>query len=136
MEYKPVVRDGRPAEAVVIHCLDPDFQPAYEKVKSKLLIDKYDPYIRPGASWVLVKDDSAIKEILIAHDLHHFKKAIILDHISCKMFHINDEQLELDEHKKYLSLAADGLKKAIPGIEVDGYVLGWDHILYSTNESV
>jgi len=133
MEYKPVVRDGKPAEAAVITCLDPDFnhQNAYPSVIDELVSEKYDLISVAGASLAIVDEEYLTRLIKMAHGLHDFPTAYILDHINCKAFGIHDENEELNEHKKTLKLASEILKNAIPGLKVKGHVLGWDKVIYS-----
>lgn len=125
LEYSPVSRDGEPADAIVVHCLDPDFQPAYKEVIRQFNFHKYDPYVRPGGPKVIVDDPGAIEEIKLAHSLHKFPRAVLLPHINCKAYGIENESEEAAKHEEYLQLAIEGLRKAIPNLQVEARLIGW-----------
>lgn len=125
IEYKPVVRDGKPSDALVIHCSDPDFQGAFREFIAGLGIGKYDPIVEPGPSKLITEDAGVVDRAKVLWSLHKFGRAVILDHINCGGFGIPDEEAEIVEHFRYAKLAQEVLKQALPSAEVEFHLLGW-----------
>ena len=134
MEYKPVVRDGNPAEAVVIRCIDPDFQVQFDTVQSELVKGKYDPLAVAGPDFSIVNEEYPLQQIRLAHQLHKISRVIILPHINCKRIDISDESAELKRHQELLDQGRDKITEEFPDIQVEGYVLGWDSVIYSMKD--
>ena len=120
-KYRPVDLSRHQSDILVIHCADPRFQSAYRQI-----IDGFGKYhdllVVPGASKAIVNDKNLIGHIKLLHDLHHFEKVHIMDHIECGAFGAIED--EIKSHAKTLKLAADKIKEALPQLEVAHHLLG------------
>jgi hypothetical protein len=125
-EYNRVTRDGKPSDALVFHCSDPDFRPAFEEVIQGMDIGKYDIYDRPAPSKTLAERSSAIEEITVLHGLHGFGRIILLDHIDCGGFGIKDEGEEIARHFEYFAKAQEVVGSSLPSVKLEPHLLGWD----------
>ncbi len=80
----------------------------------------YDLLVIPGASKAVVDNPTVIENIKLLHGL--LDEVQIMDHIECGAFgKVSDE---VEDHSKYIHLAENKIKKAIPGIKVASHLLG------------
>lgn len=126
LEYEKVVRDGKPSEALVFHCSDPDFRRVFNKAIEVMNLGKLDPYVRPGPSKTLIEDPSALKEIKKLYSLHDFGRLVLMDHINCGGFGIEDESEEATSHFDYFRQNRELLERELPGVQFEPHLYGWD----------
>lgn len=126
LEYPKVERDDQPSGALVFHCSDPDFRPAFAKIIKDLGLGKYDLYVRPAPSRALVEDPNAIKDIKTLHGLHNFGRIILLDHINCGGFGIPNEDEEIRSHFDYFRQGRKAVKQELPGVQFEPHLIGWE----------
>jgi hypothetical protein len=135
-EYARVIRDGKPSDALVIHCSDPDFQKTYRDYVASLGIGKYDPIVEPGPSKFIVQDENLPARVRVLKNLHNFERAVILDHINCGAFGIPEESAEIAKHFQYAKLANEVLMQTVPGLVVEYHLLGWDSEILDPKASI
>src|ERR1700690_3091999 len=119
--YKSIDLHKKKSDVLVIHCSDPRFQDAYHFEVER--IDRYHYLlVVPGASKAVTDNPSIAGYVKLLHDLHHFNEVHIFDHIDCGAFGpIADE---IKAHSASLTSAAEKLKKSLPEVKVEIYLLG------------
>ena len=109
------------SQALVVHCSDPRFQQAHREI-----IDShghyYDLLVFPGASKAIAENELVVDNIVMLHKLHGFKKICIFDHIECGAFGEIDD--ETAAHQQMINQAKTRLAKALPGIQIEGHLVG------------
>lgn len=132
-QYEKVIRDGKPSDALVIHCSDPDFQKAFRNFIASIGIGKYDPIVEPGPSKFIVDHPDVAERMAGLQKLHHFERAVILDHIDCGGFGISEPELEIQAHFHQAKLAKEVILRALPDLAVEFHLLGWDSEITEPN---
>jgi carbonic anhydrase len=121
VSYNPVNLSKHKSDTLVVHCCDPRFQQAYKQAAGQVS-EFYDLMVVPGASKAIVDDPNVIKNIKMLHGLHNFNEVQIMDHVQCGAFGKVDD--EVIDHSKYIQLAENKIRKALPGIKVESRLLG------------
>jgi carbonic anhydrase len=121
VSYKPVNLDKHKSDTLIIHCCDPRFQEAYKQAAEQVS-GFYDLMVVPGASKAVVDDPNVIKNIKMLHGLHNFESVRIMDHVQCGAFGKIDD--EVADHSKYIRLAEDKIKTALPDLKIESHLLG------------
>jgi len=121
ISYPPIDMHKKKSEALVIHCADPRFQPAYRHVIDSL--NKYiDLLVSPGASKAVVDDKNKLEYIKLLYGLHQFDEVHVMDHVECGAFGPVDD--ETKAHGKMLEQATSKIKAALPELKVFPHLLG------------
>lgn len=134
--YKGVHR----CDAVVMMCMDFRFwREVAEHIKEKG-IENFDVLMFPGAAKMIVEEADACpakKGAAIAHDLHHAKKVIIVNHADCGAYGGRSAFGNIDEERKKhvedVKKAIEIIKVQYPDMEVTGLFADLDEEMNEIN---
>jgi carbonic anhydrase len=133
-------REKYHCDAAVVSCFDSRFQLGLAKYVKRLGISNPDPIkIAGGAKCLASPEHETHREFVLDQirksiRLHGTKRVILMLHSDCGAYggladgFGGDERLEARHHGEELQRAAECLRKALPGIDVQGYFVDFEGI--------
>lgn len=115
-------------DTLVVSCVDFRFRP----LVAEWIGEKFgsaDHVAVPGASKPVIESSDVLDWLKLLVGLHEVKKVVIADHLDCgayggsKKFD-GDSDAEVSMHAQQLSTAKQKLVEALPGVEVETFLLG------------
>jgi carbonic anhydrase len=132
-------REWYVCDAAIVSCFDSRFDVGFSKLLKRLKVMNPDPIRIAGGAKALASPDResdrafVVEQILKSVNLHETKRVILMLHSDCgaygRLAKFNgDIAAEAAHHQRELQRAAEYLKGAIPGIEVDAYFVDFEGI--------
>jgi carbonic anhydrase len=133
-------REKYHCDAAVVSCFDNRFQLGLAKYLKRLGISNSDPIkIAGGAKCLASPEHETHREFVLDQirksiRLHGTRRVILMLHSDCGAYggladgFGGDERLEARHHEEELQRAAEFLRKALPGIDVQGYFVDFEGI--------
>ena len=133
-------REKYHCDAAVVACFDNRFHLGFAKFLKRLGVSNSDPIkIAGGAKCLASPDHETDREFVVEQirksiRFHGTKLVVLMLHSDCGAYgglvggFGGNARVEAEHHEKELRLAAEGLRKAIPGIEVQGYFVDFEGI--------
>jgi carbonic anhydrase len=132
-------RDWYVCDAAIVSCFDSRFDVGYSKFLKRLGIANPDPIRIAGGAKSLATPDResdrafVVEQIQKSVTLHGTKRVILMLHSDCGGYgrlvrFKGDAVAEAAHHQRELHRAADTLRAAIPGIEIEGYFVDFEGI--------
>lgn len=133
-------REKYHCDAAILWCFDNRFELGFRKFLKRIGVMNSDPIKIAGGAKVLVSPEHesdrefVLDQIRKSVRLHGTKRVILMLHSDCGAygglaggFH-GDAAAEAAHHQQDLWCAAANLKRAIPGIDVEGYFVDFEGI--------
>lgn len=133
-------REKYHCDAAIVWCFDNRFETGFRKFLKKNGIVNTDPIkVAGGAKSLASPERESDREFIVDQirksiALHSTKRVILMVHSDCGAygglagaFH-NDAAAEAAHHKQELRRAADNLRSAIPGVEIDSYFVDFEGV--------
>ncbi len=133
-------REKYHCDAAVVWCFDNRFQLGFTKFLKRLGVANSDPIKIAGGAKCLASPEHptdrefVVDQILKSMRLHGTRLAILMLHSDCGAYgglaggFGGDARLEAEHHQEELQRAAEHLRQAIPGIEVQAYFVDFEGI--------
>lgn len=133
-------REKYHCDAAIVWCFDNRFQLGFTKFLKRLGVSNSDPIkIAGGAKCLASPEHETEREFVLEQirksiRLHGTRLAILMVHSDCGAYgglaggFGGDARIEAQHHEEELQRAADCLKKAIPGIDVQAYFVDFEGI--------
>jgi hypothetical protein len=133
-------REKYHCDAVVLWCFDNRFDLSFRKFLQRSGVVNPDPIKLAGGAKALASPDRegdrefVLEQIRTSIRLHGTRRAILMLHSDCGAYgglaagFGSDAAAELSHHEGELQCAAANLKTAIPGLEVQGYVVDFEGV--------
>ncbi len=132
-------REWYVCDAAIVLCFDSRFDAGFSKFLKHLGVTTPDPIRIAGGAKALASPDSesdrafVVEQIQKSANLHGTKRVILMLHSDCGAYgrlakFRGDTAAEAAHHQRELHRAAENLRAAIPGIEVDAYFVDFEGI--------
>ena len=133
-------RDKYRCDAAVISCFDNRFEMGFRKFLKRVGILNSDPIKLAGGAKSLASPEHesdrefVLEQIRRSIRLHGTKRAILMLHSDCGAYgglaaaFCGDARAEAEHHCEELRRAAEGLREAIPALEVLGYFVDFEGV--------
>lgn len=132
-------REWYVCDAAIVGCFDSRFDVGLAKFLKRLKVTNPDPIRIAGGAKALASPDReserafVIEQILKSVQLHGTKRVILTLHSDCGGYgrlarFKGDVAAEAAHHQRELQRAAENLRAAIPGIEIEGYFVDFEGI--------
>ena len=133
-------RDRYHCDAAILWCFDNRFELGFRKFLKRIGVVNSDPIKIAGGAKVLVSPDHeadrefVLEQIRKSMRLHGTRRVILMLHSDCGAYgglaggFAGDAAAEAAHHERDLQRAANNLRAAIPGIEVQGYFVDFEGI--------
>ena len=133
-------REKYHCDAAIIWCFDNRFELGFRKFLKKAGVLNSDPIKVAGGAKCLASPEHetdrefVLEQIRKSMRLHGTDRVILMVHSDCGAYggldggFGGDARLEAEHHNAELQRAAAGLRKAIPGINVDAYFVDFEGI--------
>jgi hypothetical protein len=133
-------REKYHCDAAILWCFDNRFELGFSKFLKRIGVVHSDPIkIAGGAKCMASPEHESDREFVLEQirksmRLHGTKRVILMLHSDCGAYggldggFQGDSQAEAIHHEQELHRAAANLSKAIPGIEIQGYFVGFEGI--------
>ena len=133
-------REKYHCDAAIIWCFDNRFELGFRKFLKKIGVLNSDPIkVAGGAKCLASPEHEADREFVLEQirksiRLHGTNRVILMVHSDCGAYggldggFGGDARAEAEHHSGELQRAAAALRKAIPGINVDGYFVDFEGI--------
>lgn len=127
-------------DAAIVWCFDNRFDLAFRKFLKRIGIINSDPIkIAGGAKCLASPDDESEREFVVEQirksiRLHATRRVILMLHSDCGAYggldgaFKGDARVEAEHHDMDLRRAADTLRTALPGVEIDGYFVDFEGV--------
>ncbi len=138
--YFDAPREKYHCDAAILWCFDNRFELGFRKFLKRIGVMNSDPIKIAGGAKVLVSPEHesdrefVLEQIRKSVRLHGTKRVILMLHSDCGAYgglaggFRGDATAEAIHHERDLQLAAENLKAAILGIEVQGYFVDFEGI--------
>jgi carbonic anhydrase len=133
-------RETYQCDAAILWCFDNRFDLGFRKFLKRSGVENSDPIKIAGGAKILASPEHetdrefALDQIRKSIRLHNTQRVILMVHSDCgayggldSRFH-GDTEAEAKHHEKELQRAADILRVAFPGIEVQGYFVDFEGV--------
>jgi hypothetical protein len=133
-------RENYQCEAAILWCFDHRFDLGFRKFLKRTGVVTFDPIKVAGGTKSLASPEReserefVLDQIRKSIALHNTKKVILTLHSDCgayggleKAFH-GDAQAEAAHHERELQRAAAHLRKAFPGVAIQGYFVDFEGV--------
>jgi hypothetical protein len=132
-------REKYHCDAAILWCFDNRFELGFRKFLKRIGVMNSDPIkIAGGAKCMASPDHESDREFVLEQirksmKLHGTRRVILMLHSDCGAYGRlagfgGDAAAEAGHHQRELQRAADNLKAAIPGIEVQAYFVDFEGI--------
>ena len=132
-------REWYVCDAAIVSCFDSRFDMGFSKFLQRLGVTNPDPIRIAGGAKALASPDResdrafVFEQILKSVNLHGTKRVILMLHTDCGAYgrlakFKGNAAAEADHHSRELKRAAENVKAAIPGVEVDAYFADFEGI--------
>jgi carbonic anhydrase len=132
-------REWYACDAAVVSCFDSRFDVVFSKFLKRLGISNPDPIrIAGGAKSLATPEPESdrtfvVEQVQKSVNLHGTKRVILMLHSDCGGYgrlarFKGDAAAEAAHHQRELHRAAEHLRAAIPGIEIEGYFVDFEGI--------
>jgi carbonic anhydrase len=132
-------REWYVCDAAIVSCFDSRFDAGFAKFLKLQGVTNPDPIRIAGGAKTLASPDSesdrafVVEQIQKSVNLHGTKRVILTLHSDCGAYgrlakFRGDTAAEAAHHQRELHRAAENLRAAIPGIEVDAYFVDFEGI--------
>ncbi len=132
-------RENYQCDAAVVWCFDNRFETGFRKFLKRHGVLNPDPIKVAGGAKSLASPghenerEFILGQIRASMRLHGTKRAILMLHSDCGAYgglstFQHNERAEADHHEAELQRAADNLRAAIPGIEVETYFVDFEGV--------
>lgn len=132
-------REWYVCDAAIVSCFDSRFDVGFSKFLKRLGITNPDPIRIGGGAKALASPDResdrafVVEQIQKSVHLHATKRVILTLHSDCGAYgrlakFKGDAAAEAAHHQHELQHAAENLRAAIPGLEVEGYFVDFEGI--------
>jgi carbonic anhydrase len=132
-------RDWYACDAAIVSCFDSRFDVGFSKFLKRLGVTNPDPIRIAGGAKALASPDResdrafVLEQLLKSVQLHGTKRVILTLHSDCGGYgrlakFKGDTAAEAAHHQHELQRAAENVKQAIPGVEVEAYFVDFEGI--------
>ena len=133
-------RERYSCDAAILWCFDNRFDLGFRKFLKRIGVVRPDPVkVAGGAKCLASPEQEADREFVLEQirksmQLHGTTRVILMVHSDCGAYgglaagFGGDAKAEAAHHQRELALAAANLLEAIPGIEVQGYLVDFEGI--------
>ncbi len=133
-------REKYQCDAAILWCFDNRFELGFRKFLKRIGVAYSDPIKIAGGAKVMASPEResdrefVLDQIRKSIRLHGTRRVILMLHSDCGAYgglaaaFRGDAQAEAVHHERELQLAAENLRAAIPGIEVQGYFVDFEGI--------
>jgi hypothetical protein len=133
-------RERYQCDAAIIWCFDNRFDLGFRKFLKRVGVANSDPIkIAGGAKSLASPDQEGDREFVLEQirksiRLHGTRRVILMLHSDCGAYgglaegFAGDARAEAEFHHAELRRAAENLRKAIPGVEVDAYFMDFEGV--------
>lgn len=132
-------REWYVCDAAIVWCFDSRFDVGFSKFLKRLEIKNPDPIRIGGGAKALASPDREsdraflVEQIQKSVNLHGTKRVILTLHSDCGAYgrlakFKGDAAAEAAHHQRELERAAESLRVAIPGLEIEGYFVDFEGI--------
>jgi hypothetical protein len=133
-------REKYQCDAAIIWCFDNRFELGFRKFLKRVGVANSDPIkIAGGAKCLASPDLDSDREFVLGQirtsmRLHGTRRVILMVHSDCGAYgglaegFGGDARAEADHHHAELRRAAENLRTAIPGVEVDAYFVDFEGV--------
>jgi hypothetical protein len=133
-------REKYQCDAAVIWCFDNRFDLGFRKFLKRIGVANSDPIKIAGGAKSLASPDHerdrefVLEQIRKSIRLHGTRRVILMLHSDCGAYggladgFGGDSRAEAEHHQEELQRAAEFLRKAIPGVEVDAYFVDFEGV--------
>jgi hypothetical protein len=127
-------------DAAILWCFDNRFELGFRKFLKRVGVANSDPIkIAGGAKCLASPDHEGEREFVLEQirksiRLHGTRRVILMVHSDCGAYgglaegFGGDARVEAEHHLTELRRAAENLRKAIPGVEVDAYFVDFEGV--------
>ena len=140
-------RERYHCDAAIIWCFDNRFELGFRKFLKRVGVANSDPIKIAGGAKSLASPDLesdrefVLEQIRKSIRLHGTRRVILMVHSDCGAYggladrFGGDARAEAEHHHSELQRAAESLRKAIPGVEVDAYFVDFEGVWSAELES-
>jgi carbonic anhydrase len=126
---------GHDCENLAVICMDFRFRKELPELLEQAGFQEFDLVSLPGASKAIIDEKSrgaVFAAIDIAHEKHHGKRIIIVDHIDCGAYGGSGQFLSKEEEEQFhverLVEAAKLIRAEYPSLEIVTLYADWQHL--------
>jgi hypothetical protein len=133
-------RERYHCDAAIIWCFDNRFELGFRKFLKRVGVANSDPIKIAGGAKCLASPEIesdrefVLEQIRTSIRLHGTRRVILMVHSDCGAYgglaegFGGDARAEAEHHHEELRRAAESLRKAIPGVEVDAYFMDFEGV--------
>lgn len=132
-------REWYVCDAAIVLCFDSRFDIGFSKFLKRLGITNPDPIRIAGGAKALASPDHENDRVFVVEqlrksvNLHGTRRVILILHSDCGAYgrlakFKGDAAAEAAHHQRELHHAAENLRAAIPGLEIEGYFVDFEGI--------
>lgn len=132
-------RDWYVCDAAIVSCFDSRFDVGFSKFLKRMGVTNPDPIRIAGGAKALASPDResdrafVVEQIQKSVNLHGTKRVILVLHSDCGAYgrlakFKGDNAAEATHHLCELHRAAENLRAAIPGLEIEGYFVDFEGV--------
>src|SRR6266568_2654167 len=133
-------REKYHCDAAIVWCFDNRFELGFRKYLKRIGVVNSDPIkVAGGAKCLATPDQESEREFVLEQirksmRLHGTRRVILMLHSDCGAYgglaagFGNDARAEAEHHHAELRRAAENLRRAIPGVEVDAYFVDFEGV--------
>jgi carbonic anhydrase len=133
-------REKYQSDAAIIWCFDNRFELGFRKFLKRVGVTNSDPIKIAGGAKCLASPDLesdrefVLEQIRMSIRLHGTRRVILMLHSDCGAYgglaegFGGDARAEAAHHHEELQQAAESLRKAIPGVDVDAYFVDFEGV--------
>ncbi|HLJ45942.1 MAG TPA: carbonic anhydrase [Bryobacteraceae bacterium] len=139
-------RENYQCDAAVVWCFDSRFEMAFRKFLKRHGVVNADPIKVAGGAKSLASPghendrEFILGQIRASIRLHNTRRVILMLHSDCGAYgglasFADNERAEATHHEAELGRAADNLRAAIPGIEIETYFVDFEGVWRTDRET-